>query len=63
MKYGVNLSTVWAGMPLEEQVARVVDEVPGVIPARLSGCSWGISGSTVGSCAAACQACPAGWSG
>jgi hydroxypyruvate isomerase len=24
MKYGVNLSTVWAGMPLEEQVARVV---------------------------------------
>ncbi len=25
MKYGVNLSTVWAGMPLAEQVARVVD--------------------------------------
>ena len=24
MKYGVNLSTVWAGMPLEEQVAKVV---------------------------------------
>jgi hydroxypyruvate isomerase len=24
MKYGVNLSTVWAGMPLEEQVAKIV---------------------------------------
>lgn len=24
MKYGVNLSTVWAGMPLDEQVAKVV---------------------------------------
>jgi hydroxypyruvate isomerase len=24
MKYGVNLSTVWAGMPLEEQVAGIV---------------------------------------
>src|SRR5688572_8685680 len=24
VKYGVNLSTIWAGMPLEEQVPRVV---------------------------------------